>query len=113
MGSDRLKHLISGHCADIFDIESGLKFIDDSTKEEEETALIKQGNRGQTDIIKRGGTSQIQLRDFNDETCFPSSIAGLDQAKRAVRFQMARIVNEVRNTWKETAFPPISVLTAL
>lgn len=80
---------------------------------EDETALTKQGNQSQTPIIKRGGISQIQLRDSIDETRFPPSIVGLDQAKRAARLQMARIVSEVRKTWKETTCRPISVLTAL
>ena len=31
-----------------------------------------------------------------DETLFPMSLGGLDRARKAVRFQMVRICNEVR-----------------
>lgn len=58
-------------------------------KKNSKSSSDKSGKSGR---VPENKTSQSQ-----DESPFPATAGGLDQARRACRFQMARIVNEVRS----------------
>ncbi|RFU79495.1 hypothetical protein TARUN_2702 [Trichoderma arundinaceum] len=78
-----LKHLGSA----IFDVESHLK-------------CIKQ----RSEHVKDGTSKKVTKYDpknFQDETPFPSTLGGLDRARRACRFQMVKIVNEIDEITKD------------
>ncbi|KAM5358857.1 hypothetical protein ACJZ2D_014916 [Fusarium nematophilum] len=65
---------------DIFDIEKGASVIEENSKGKASLAQV---------------TSNDDPKNVFDKTPFDASLAGLDRAKRACRFQMVRIVNEV------------------
>ncbi|QKD61951.2 uncharacterized protein FOBCDRAFT_281587 [Fusarium oxysporum Fo47] len=82
------KTMLKKLSSDIFDIENGIKVFH----------IDPNGNHQVANQSTGGSSSALvkaKLKDSDNEEPFPMSLAGLDRARRAARFQMIRIVNEV------------------